>query len=132
MKSLYDRYRFFHAHCGVVGRHAVAAIALARAERDAEELDLKVSWEDEDLAWDGEGEPPAIWAYAAVYHPNDPSWPIAGLGGIGLNSWRDTYVRVVEAELLSEALAALDEENDTRATELAAELAARATFAGPC
>jgi hypothetical protein len=55
---------------------------------------------------------------------------LASLGGIGLDSWRDPYVRVVEAELLSEALEELDAERDHTATIEAEELSARATYAG--
>jgi hypothetical protein len=55
---------------------------------------------------------------------------LAALGSIGLDSWRDSYVRVVEAELFSEALDELDAEHDAIATVQAAELASRATYAG--
>lgn len=152
MDSLYKRFQFFKEHSGfarVVGpetRHGAATSALwhARAEMRAEEMGLKVSWEEEDLWWedlrgDLETERPSIWMCACVYHPDrkpdarrgDPHfYLLASLGGIGLDSWSDPYVRVVEAEVLAEALAALDEDADRKASFLAAELADRATYAG--
>jgi hypothetical protein len=156
--ALLNAFRFFHEHAGcVVGKRAVGAIALARAERDAAARGLSVTWEADDTPWDGDCPAPKIVAVATVYAPGvDPSttdgrFPyadgprrgfvpaggiyrkrevLASLGGIGLDSWRDDYVRVVEAELLSEALENLDEENDRLATREASELSSRATYAG--
>lgn len=54
---------------------------------------------------------------------------LASLGNIGLMSWSDPYMRVVEAELLAEALGELDAERDRAASAEAAELSSRATFA---
>ncbi len=154
-RKLVEAFRFFHEHAGyVVGRRAVGALALARAEQRAKELGLSVTWDDEDLPWDGDCEPPRIHARATVLHPDhadaDTSdvtirFPfydrrdgsrgrtpavLAALGSIGLDSWRDSYVRVVEAELFAEALDALDAERDAATTVGAAELASRATLAG--
>jgi hypothetical protein len=128
------------------------ALSLARDEQRAEREGLSVTWEDDDLPWDGEGSAPKIVAVATVYVPgcDGNSWRTAGwvpstcpgvhrradtlasLGGIGLDDWRDPYVREVEAELLGEALDELDAERDRAATAEASELAARPTFAGPC
>ena len=139
MKTLANRFRFFLEHAGYCtppGR-AVCAMALARAEERAETEGLSVTWEDDDLPWDGDCPAPAILQYACVYEPCDDADPpyrrsiLAGLGGIGLASWRDPYVRVVEAELFSEALDALDAERDAESSEMARELASRATYAGP-
>jgi hypothetical protein len=129
---------------------------LARAEKRAKDLGLKVTWVDEELPWDGDCEAPAIYVQGTVLHPDHadaadadtratsirfPFWDrkdgtrgrdravLASLGGVGFDSWSDPYVRVVEAELLSEALAELDEERDAEATLGAAELSARATYA---
>jgi hypothetical protein len=125
-------FHFFHEHAGYIdGRKAVIAIALARAELAAKTAGLTVTWTDDDLPWDGDCPAPRILAVATVYAPGvDPSrvdgrFPyadrtragfvrsgdtyrkrevLAQFGGIGLESWRDAYVRVVEAELLCEAL----------------------------
>ena len=154
-RQLVEAFRFFHEHAGyVVGERAVCALRLARAEMRAKELGLKVTWDDEDLPWDGDCEAPKIHARATVLHPDhadaDTSdlsvrFPffdrkdgsrgrtptvLAALGSIGLDSWRDSYVRVVEAELFSEALGELDAERDAIATVQASELASRATYAG--
>lgn len=130
--DLAKRYRFFRENGGgIVGESAVCALALAKAEQKAEQRGLTVTWEDEDLPWedlrgDLETERPAIWAWAGVRHPDHPKHVLSGLGGIGLNSMRDPYVRVVEAELFSEALDALDKEDE----QAASVLAERATYAG--
>lgn len=136
MKTLLERFKFFHENAGyVVGRRAVGAFRLAQAEEKGERLGLKVIWEDEFLPWDGDCEAPAIHAMASIYHPDreDDARPgdkhfyvLAHLGSIGLNSWRDDYVRVVEAELMLEALDVLDDEDEVQASVLAE----RATYAG--
>jgi hypothetical protein len=156
--ALRAAFRFFHEHAGYVeGRKAVTAIALARAELAAEAAGLTVTWTGDDLPWDGDCPAPKILAVATVYAPGvnpsrvDGRFPyadgpragfvrwgdtyrkrevLAQLGGIGLESWRDAYVRVVEAELLCEALETLAEETNRQATREASELAARATYAG--
>src|ERR1019366_185822 len=129
--SLVEAFRFFHENAGgVVGESAVGAIALARAEARAESIGLTVDWEDEDHAWDADCPAPPIHVWGRVHAPGDKRDTIASLGSVGLLSWRDSYVRVVEAELYQEALATLDERAETLACEQAAELAERATFAG--
>jgi len=54
-KDLQQAFRFFHANIGgVVGRIAIDAIALARAEQWARDNDLEFQWEyedDADLSW---------------------------------------------------------------------------------
>lgn len=135
MQTLYERYRFFHEHAGyVVGRSAEYALRLARAEARAQELGLKVSWEDETDSWEsinGEDCAPAppIHVQASVRDP-EGGFPLASLGSIGLLSWRDPYVRVVEAELFAEVLDEIDAEAETRTTHLASEMAARPSYAG--
>ncbi|HTQ47491.1 MAG TPA: hypothetical protein VMI75_32265 [Polyangiaceae bacterium] len=151
---LVEAFRFFHEHAGyVVGRRAVGALALARAELRAKEQGLTVTWDDEELPWDGDCPAPKVHVRAIVLHPDhadaDTSdvairFPyfdrrdgsvgrtpavLASLGGIGLDSMHDPYVRVVEAELFAEALAELDAARDAKACAMADELASRATFA---
>lgn len=151
MKTLLERYRFFREHAGyIVGRRAECALALARAEETAQRLGLTVTWDVEDLPWDGDCEPPPVHARATVIHPmfsdvdttstrvmfpffdrRDGSRGrvpevLAALGSIGLSSWHDPYMRVVEAELFSEALGELDKEWQAEADELAE----RPTLAG--
>ena len=135
------------------------AMAMARTMERAEAEGLSVTWEDDDLPWDGDGCPrPAIVALATVMHPDHegeapPRFPfcdgtrprkgyvqsgdhmrrrevLAQCGGIGLETWSDPYVRDVECELLGEALDNLDEERDAATTAEASVLASRATFAG--
>lgn len=131
-EDLYERFKFFHENAGgVVGHMAEVALRLARAERKAEAQNLRVSWEDELEAWDGECPAPPILVSARVPRPGNRKFCLASLGMIGLNSWSDTYVRVVRAELLAEALETLDEELEAKATDQARELASRATYAGP-
>jgi hypothetical protein len=134
--DLYRRYRFFHENAGyIVGMRAVCALRLARAEQAAKRRGLEVIWENEMLPWDGDCPPPKVHAMASVYHPDRPEhcershphyYVLAHLGSIGLDSWRDEYKRVVEAELFIEALDALDEEDE----QAAHVLAQRATYAG--
>lgn len=142
--DLYARYRFFHEHAGwaTPPGKAAYALALAKAEREAERRGLTVVWEDEMLPWDGDCEAPPIHVMASIYHPDRPEdcqrghphyYVLAHLGGIGLNSMRgiglnsmrDPHVRVVEAELFQEALGVLDDEDE----DAAQVLAERATFA---
>ena len=123
------------------------------AVKRASAFDLVVSWDDDDLPWDGDCEAPALLMRATVLHPDhadaDTSdvsvrFPffdrkdgtvgrtpavLAALGGIGLDSMRDAYVWDVEADLLDEACDVLDAERDALACQQAAELASRATFA---
>jgi hypothetical protein len=128
--ELFDAFRFFHENAGyVVGRRAVCALALARAELRAKDEGLTVRWEDEQEAWDGDCEAPPIIVCAIVQTAEGTMLP-ASLGMIGLNSWRDTYVRVVEAQLFLEALDAIDTERDRAAFAEASELASRVTYAG--
>ena len=141
VKTLYQRYRFFHELAGyVVGQSAVCALALARAEETAERRGLMVLWEDEDEPWDSDCPEPTYVMWAGVYWREDDdqgryqgryrarrSPPLASVGMVGFNTWNDPYRRVVEAELFMEALSG---EVDRLDQEAANELAARATYAG--
>lgn len=130
--SLYERFKFFHEHAGyVVGRSAETALKLARAEERAEREGLVFKCEDEDYAWDGEGPAPEYFLWCAVYENEKERFPLASLGGVALDSMRDPYLRVVQAELYDEAFTHLDAHRDHVATMRAEELASRATLAGP-
>ena len=142
LTTLRDRFRFFHEFGGgIVGERAVSAMALARAEINGEKYRLALVLEDEDIPWEPghEGEEaPRHWLWAAIYRAQDVNETegrakrgregnaLASLGGIGLDSLRDPYLRVVRAELLWEALNALNVEWQ----EEADKLANRATLAG--
>jgi hypothetical protein len=138
MKSLEDRYRFFRKHAGgIVGRAAECAFALTKAEEKAEAVGLTVVWEWEtDFPWDGEGPAPAYWLCGLVFRAEDVdkregtyrhgARSYACLGGVGVDSMRSPYLRVVGAELFAQALDEIDKEWQAEANELAA----RATFAG--
>lgn len=130
--TLVDRYTFFREHAGyVVGQSAVCALALARAEKRAEEIGLVCMWRDEIEPWDGDCEPPKYCLWGCVWHqlvPGDRR-PLASLGMVGVNSIRDPYLRVCSAELFAEALERLDADNDREATREAEFLASRATYA---
>ena len=132
--TLYDRYRFFHEHANyITGRAAECALALARAEERAEKEGLRFEMEDDDLPWDGECAAPQYVLWCAVYARGGgrAGEHLASLGGVGVDRLHDPYLRVVAAELYAEALGAIDAERDHEATLAAAELAARATYAGP-
>lgn len=109
--------RFFRENAGyVVGERMRCAWALAKAEERAKEAGLRVVWEDESEPWYGDCPAPPIIVFARV--PDDATGryvSLASLGMIGLNSWSDPYVRVVEAELFSEALDILDERRESSA-----------------
>ena len=116
-QTLERRYKFFRANIGyIVGRSASIAMRLARAEERAENLGLTVEYADEIHDWDGDGPCPPIHVWACVRHEGEI---IASLGSIGLVSWRDPYVRVVEAELLSEALDWIYNRQEAQAKDLA-------------
>lgn len=128
--SLYDRYKFFHEHAGyVVGRAAECALRLARAEERAEREGLVFKCEDDDLPWDGDSPAPEHLLYCGVYENDRERFPLASLGGVGLDRMSDPYLRVVAAELYDEAFAHLDAHRDHVATLAAAELAERVTYA---
>jgi hypothetical protein len=71
-----EAFRFFLEHAGYCdppGR-AACAMNLARAETRAKELGLTVTWEDDDLPWDGDCPAPKLLKCATVYAPGiDPS-----------------------------------------------------------
>lgn len=110
-------FNFFHSINGSVGRHAVTALHLARAEHEAFRVRGWVGqWEDDQ---DGDLGDHAYWCKArdckgviGVDHRVEQAWvatgdhpsrALASLGGI-IDANRD-YVRLVEAELALEALA---------------------------
>lgn len=135
MKNLESRYRFFRENAGgVVGESAVTAIALARAELRAEELELVALSGYEQEFWDGEEPAPKHVIWIAIYKPEhidrhgEPvrgCYCLAQLGMIGLDSLDDPYLRVVKAELFCEALSEIDKES----VEYAQESAERASYA---
>ena len=105
-RDLYQAFRFFHEHGTMrVGFHGVDALALARSEAWAKDVELEFKWE-----YDFDADPPAegcevLWCGVEYQGLR------AGLGGIELRSpaftygcARDPYVRVVEAELAAELL----------------------------
>jgi hypothetical protein len=123
------RFTFFRENAGGwVGHAAETAIRLARAEVRADALGLEVRFADEDLPWDGDCPAPSIHVYAWV--EDQSGRKRAHLGLIGLESWNDSYVRVVSAELLADALDEIDDEDDAFWTREACLLGDRATFAG--
>jgi len=122
-RELIAAYRFFKEHAGyILGESARCALSLARAERAGESAGLTVQWDDDSEEYqlgDCEDAPPPYVLVAFVLDPRNGRRCLASLGGIGLNSLRDPYRRVVAAELLSEAL-------ETLVTEQAAEIQATA------
>lgn len=131
--SLLAAYRWHREHTAT---DVAYCASLALAEHDAKDLGLHVVWEDE--AWDGEGDAPSIYVCASVYHPDrkenarpsDPHYYVlAHLGGVDLDTWRDSIVRTIDAELLREAIGTMRAEQDADDTERANELASRATYA---
>ena len=136
-QSMYHRYHFFMENAGyVVGECATGAYQLAKAEELAESANLSVDWdweEDYDLSWceckgDNEtcvrcgsrkyssGRECASGALDGHdYHDHDVLYAyvkaggvtLAGLGGI-VDAIGTPYQRVVEAELLAEAIEELN------------------------
>ena len=103
----------------------------AKARAESCGLEIGVEWEQEDFAWDGDGEAPPIWQCAFVRDPRPGHRTyLACLGGIGLLTWQDGYVREVETMMLNEACDTLESEREATATACASELQSRATFAG--
>lgn len=121
-----EAFRFHLQHggyCTPPGR-AQCALDLARAEQTARDLNLRVEWQEEDEnPLDVFGDDPDTRAqvrriregesdllFARVPDPTDGS-PYAALASLGMielsRDDRDPYRRVVEAELLSEAVAVL-------------------------
>ncbi len=153
--TLIDRYKFFRQHSGgIVGRSAATAFSLAHAEMRAEEMGLTVTWSMDDMPWDGDCPAPDYIYVATVLRPDstlDPSsvearfpyWDhpdgtvarvrdvLASMGGIGVDSRSDPYLRVVAAELFAEALYVLDEETEERTATGVAAYETVATYAGP-
>ena len=106
MSELAARFRFFHEHAGyIVGRRAVAAISLARAEIQARREGISFEWEDELEPWDADPECGPAPTYVLCCLARDASGQVvASLGMVGVNRLSDPYLRVVEAELALEAL----------------------------
>ena len=125
--DLAKRYRFFREHAGyIVGERAVCALALARAEQAAEKRGLYFHKEEDSHEWDGDCPAPRYVLWCAVFRSEECEDALAGVGAVGVNDLRDPYLRVVAAELFSEALDVLDDED----SEQAETLAQRATYAG--
>ncbi len=102
--------RFFRQHGGgVVGEAARGALDLARAEREAERRGWRTDWEyDEGADWSWLDQPgferekaKEHEVYVAILRDKN-GYVLASLGGIFDPDRR--YMRVVEAELASEAL----------------------------
>ncbi len=106
--SIRRAYRFFCEHAGYAtppGR-AVCSLALARAEAEAKEIGLRFVWEDDPEEYqlgDAEDNRPAYVLNCRVEDAGGTQLPVS-LGGIGVNSLNDPYLRVVEAELASQAI----------------------------
>jgi hypothetical protein len=114
------------------------AEAHARAEIRAEALRLTQITSEENEPWDGDCEPPTLLLSLALYRPEQVDShgcthgpPLAGVGMVAVDSYRDTYIRYCFAGLAMEALDLIDAEADALATSQAEELASRATYAGP-
>lgn len=102
-RNLADAYRFFKEHAGYrVGHSAESAIALARAEKEGKRRGWSVEWEDDPEPWDADV-PRPNYVFNALARTRSGK-VIASLGSIGVDRSNDPYLRVVEAELFSEAL----------------------------
>lgn len=101
-------FKFFKEWAGyVVGELAAGALALARAERVAQELGFEFEWEEDPEPYemgDAETEMPSeVLNCLALYADDERDYTSASLCGIGDPS--PEYHRVVEAELALEILA---------------------------
>ena len=119
MSVTVEAYRFFRQHAGyVVGEAAMCAYQLAAAEAEGKRLGFEFTWEEEQEAWDGSEPLPSdcdlLWC-GLTYKGE----PLDSLGMIAVR-FRDPYIRVVEAELASQALATLEEREDRDPSHLLA------------
>lgn len=123
-RKLREAWQFFHEHAGyVVGRRAIGAMSLARAEALFEDADAaglaRIRWEDDpyaDASWleqpefareleqYRDGDMSCESALLEVREDEDEPWQCVGSLG-GIFDADDDYRRVVNAELASEALA---------------------------
>ncbi len=105
MSQLIEAYRFFREHGGSwVGYSAVTAMRQARAELAAHERGWSFDWQWDDEPYelgDGESEPPNEVLGCVLR--DEYGRVLGSLWGIGDPS--PAYVRVVQAELASEACA---------------------------
>jgi hypothetical protein len=103
--------------------------------------DIVFHVEDEDEPWDGDGDAPAhLLCLAIIRHERYSGttregrprgdW-LASISMVGVDSMSDPYLRVCFADLALEVLEDERVEQDRKDTYLAAELASRATYAGP-
>ena len=123
-KQLREAFRFHLQYAGyIVGQRAACALRLAKAEQTARDLNLVVRWEEEDEnPLDVFGDDDCTRAQARriregssdllfAYVPDPTGGRYATLASLGMieisRNGRDPYRRVVEAELLSEAVATL-------------------------
>jgi hypothetical protein len=117
-RNLYTRYLFFKDHAGYcVGRKALGALALAKAEIWAEEKEVEYRWD-----WDDDGDlgDHHYWCSTAIEenhfhmpersrHTHEILWCAAYLDDAciaslsGIIDPDNTYRRVIEAELALEA-----------------------------
>lgn len=111
--QLRSAWRFFQQHAGysVPPGRAMCALSLARAERAGKEAGLTFVWDhdgNDSSEWSDDPEPWLTWE-CLCYDANEDV--VASLCGIDFGRdgtpWNDPYKRVVEAELASEALAAV-------------------------
>lgn len=111
MSSLRRAFQFFHKNAGyIVGRAAECALSLARSEQIAADIGIEFRWEwddDPDDSWMSEREraQPHEWVCCRAFSADGTC--LAGLCGIVDPD--ESYRRVVEAELASEALQAIGE-----------------------
>lgn len=119
-KEMIERIRFFKEHgASIAGKAMLSAAYYAKAELFGQELDLEVKWEPdqystvEDLI-DTVAFPEAIkkfesgeWEAWGAFITDEAGDCLASLGGIILNGNDNPYRRVVEAELMAEAIETL-------------------------
>lgn len=111
-QQLFAAYRFFKAHAGyIVGRSAMGALALAKAERYAELVGYEFAWaydDDADLgdhaSWCSNAKRDRCFGHECLYAVlRDASGEVcASLGSI--IDPGNAYRRVIEAELALEAM----------------------------
>ncbi len=100
-----EAYRFFRENAGyIVGESAVCAMRLARAERAAQDRGWSFDWQWDDEPYElGDGEPEPPNEVLGCVLRDEHGRALGSLWGIGDPS--PAYVRVVQAELASEACA---------------------------
>lgn len=95
-------FRTLQAHGGyIVGEHAKSCLAIARLAVRAKNLGCTFDWEPEDYPWDADCPAPKILLCGVAR--DSSGHVVASLGMVGVNDWRDPYLKACELEIMADA-----------------------------